>query len=557
MDALISGPAAVDAEIVVVDDGSSDDTVAMLATYGDRVRVVRRAVNGGFSAACNDGAAATSGEHLIFLNNDTVPQPGWLAALERYAAAHPAAAVIGCKLLHPDDSIQHAGAVVCQDRYTRHIYKGFPAAHPAVNRSRRYQIVTGAAMLVRRTAFAQAGGFDTAFVNAYEDHDLCLRLGELGHEVHYCHEAVLYHLEGITRSGRTRDLDAATRLYRLRWAHRLQPDDLRYYVEDGLLQLHYGEAFPLAVTVVPALATIKGEARDGAVDQLLETRARQVEQLTQENARLSVALASRPAAPAKTAVAAAVEVAAAEPLPPEHLSLSVGGRFRETGEEFLQYFLHLGRLQPTDHVLEVGCGVGRMAVPLMRVLRDGGSYDGFDVMREGIAWCQEQITPRAPHFRFQRADVYNKFYNRSATQPAASYVFPYDSASMDFVFLTSVFTHLLPADRDQYLREIVRVLKPGGTCLATFFLINEESEGLIRAGFAPVFPFAHRGPGYRALDAVTPETAVAYDEDAIRACYAAGGLRITEPIRYGLWCGRLDGLSLQDIVVATRTDGAA
>lgn len=555
LDQLVRGPAAVDAEIVVVDDLSAADTSEVLAEYADRVRVIRRETNGGFAAACNDGAAAASGDAIVFLNNDTIPQAGWLDALERYAGKHPEAAVIGCKLLYLNDTIQHAGAVVCQDRYTRHIYKGFPADFAGVNRSRRFQIVTGAAMFVRREAFEQADGFDTAFVNAYEDHDLCLRLGEQGHEVHYCHESVLYHLEGVTRRDRADDLDRATRLYRLRWAHRLQPDDLKYYVEDGLLQVGYGgSAYPLTLRVSPMLAMLNEERRAADADRMLEVRATQVALLLHENTQLRMtATGTTPANRNATPTASPTAVVdSADLCPPDELALSVGGQFRQTGEEFVQYFLHLGHVKPTDRVLEVGCGVGRMAVPLTRVLTDGGSYEGFDVMREGITWCQQHITPRFPHFRFQRADVYNKFYNRGAREPASRYTFPCASASMDFVFLTSVFTHLLPRDVEHYFEEIARVLAPGGRCFATFFLINDESDALLRAGFAPLFHFRHQGDGYRSMEAETPETAVAYEEAGIRARFTTRGLRIVEPIRYGMWCGRLDGLSLQDIVVATK-----
>src|SRR6202040_3852687 len=88
---------------------------------------------------------------------------------------------------------------ICQDRYPRHVYTGFPADHPAVETARRFQIVTAACALMRREAFTLAGGFDTSFANGYEDVDLCLRLGELGYEVHYCPRSVVYHLESITR----------------------------------------------------------------------------------------------------------------------------------------------------------------------------------------------------------------------------------------------------------------------------------------------------------------------------------------------------------------------
>src|SRR5262245_35673773 len=239
LDALLGrAPEADDGEVVVVDDGSTDATPRLLAGYGSRVRVVTHPRNVGFATACNDGAAAASGEYLVFLNNDTIPQAGWLDALAGYADRHPRAAVVGSKLLYPNDTIQHAGVVICRDRYPRHIYAGFPADHPVVNKSRRFQVVTAACALLRREPFEQAGGFDPAFRTGNEDVDLCLRLGGLGCEVHYCHESVLYHLESVSE-GRFKHVDANTRLYRERWAERVRPDDLQYYLEDGLLDVHY------------------------------------------------------------------------------------------------------------------------------------------------------------------------------------------------------------------------------------------------------------------------------------------------------------------------------
>jgi GT2 family glycosyltransferase len=291
LDALLSQRPETENEIVVVDDGSRDPTARLLASYGDQIRVVTHTTNAGFATACNDGAATASGDYLVFLNNDTLPQPGWLDALVRYTDAHPQAAVVGSKLLYPNDTVQHAGIVVCQDRFTRGIYTGFPSDHPAVTRSRRFRAVTGACMLVRRAVFEEVEGFDTAFMNAYEDHDLCLRIGDLGYEVHYCHESVLYHFESVTRAGRHDDFERATQVFRDRWFGRIEPDDLAYYLEDGLLRFTYGDSFPIHVTVSPLLAVIAGDERDRQADRLLETRSRQVSELLNENTLLSVRLA--------------------------------------------------------------------------------------------------------------------------------------------------------------------------------------------------------------------------------------------------------------------------
>ncbi len=280
-------------EIVVVDDASTDATPELLGGFRDRIKVVTHRVNGGFARSCNDGASAATGrDYLVFLNNDTLPQPGWLRALIDYADAHPAAAVVGAKLLFPDCTIQHAGVVICQDRYPRHLYTGFPADHPAVSRPRRFQIVTGACMLVRRTVFFQAGGFDTAFRNGFEDVDLCLRLAERGHEIHYCPASEVVHLESVSPGRFRRDRENVS-LYRQRWLARVEPDDVRYYLEDGLLRFGYEGRFPVCLEVSPRLATLDGAGRVGELEGLLRERNRQVADLQRENTRLSVALGRR------------------------------------------------------------------------------------------------------------------------------------------------------------------------------------------------------------------------------------------------------------------------
>jgi hypothetical protein len=225
----------------------------------------------------------------VFLNNDVVPNARWLDALVRYAEKHPKAAAVGSKLLYPDGTIQHAGVAVCQDLYPRHLYAGFPADHPAVNKSRRFQIVTAASMLLRREPFEEAGGFDAAFLNGFEDVDLCLRLGERGHETHYCHESVGYHLEGVSE-GRLKDEGKNLGLYRERWTQRLRPDDLQYYLEDGLLSLGYARSYPIRLEASPLLAVMDSDERESQSDRLLNLRSLQVFELLKETVRLTVCL---------------------------------------------------------------------------------------------------------------------------------------------------------------------------------------------------------------------------------------------------------------------------
>lgn len=284
----------VGCELIVVDDASTDSTAELLASYGDAIRPLALPHNLGYAGACNAGAAEASGEALLFLNNDTEPQPGWAEALVAYAADHRDAAVVGAKLLYPTGAVQHAGVVIGQDGYPHNLYAGLPAEHPAVNRSRRLQAVTGACMLVRRTAFEAAAGFDTGFANSLEDVDLCLRIGEAGGEVHYCHEAVVTHLESASR-GREDRFAKSVHLYRRRWRERVRRDDLAIYAEDGLLAVEYAEAYPLRMTISPRLAVVD-TAREVEAERLLESYARQVSDLLGEVVRLTAVAGAEAAA---------------------------------------------------------------------------------------------------------------------------------------------------------------------------------------------------------------------------------------------------------------------
>ena len=281
-------------EIVVVDDASPDDTRAVLEGFGDRIRTVLLDRNAGFAAACNAGARAVAADatSFVFMNNDIVPTHGWLPALTEYVAAHERVGIAGSKLLFPDETIQHAGVVVCEDLIPRHVYAGFPGDHPAVCRSRRFQIVTAGCALVRRDVFERLGAFDEAFVNGYEDVDLCLRANAAGHEVHYVHTSVLYHFESLSRVEAAENRNR--QLYLERWGDTLAPDELSTYLADGLIEIERGLSYPLRFRISPQLATIDLEGRAGEADRLLAQRARMSLKLLRETIRLKVRLGEIP-----------------------------------------------------------------------------------------------------------------------------------------------------------------------------------------------------------------------------------------------------------------------
>jgi GT2 family glycosyltransferase len=287
LDAVLAEPDQAIGEIIVVDDASTDATPDMLAERAADVRVVRHQRNAGFATSCNDGVAAATCDWVALLNNDTIPLRGWLDAVVRYALAREQVGVAGSKLLFPDGTVQHAGVVFRSDLTPQHIYLGFPADHPVVTKSREFQAVTGASLLVRRALFQELGGFDAAFVNGYEDIDFCLRLRNGGYEVHYCHESVLYHFESATRGFASNSL--SHKRFLERWGNSVRQDDVAYYVEDGLIDVTYPGQFPAVIRVSPRLAILQWE-RQNAAERLLAERSRQVYETLKENTRLKVEL---------------------------------------------------------------------------------------------------------------------------------------------------------------------------------------------------------------------------------------------------------------------------
>jgi SAM-dependent methyltransferase len=238
-------------------------------------------------------------------------------------------------------------------------------------------------------------------------------------------------------------------------------------------------------------------------------------------------------------------------IPPRTLNFVGDGDYRDVGLEFRDLFVRYGGLKPEDRVLDVGCGTGRMAAPLTGYLAANGEYEGFDIVKRGVEWSQKHITPRYPNFHFRHSDIKNNFYNPDGVYEACSYRFPYEDGSFDFVFLTSVFTHMFPAEMEKYLEEICRVLKTGGTSFITMFFLNEESQGLIQKGFSTQM-FVYELEGCVTTDLESPEIALAFKERYVRTLFTKLGLSIREPIHFGAWCGRKEFLSYQDIVIATK-----
>ena len=223
--------------------------------------------------------------------------------------------------------------------------------------------------------------------------------------------------------------------------------------------------------------------------------------------------------------------------------------FKENGEEFLRHYLKLCGLRPHERMLDVGSGIGRKTLPLVTYLNEHGSYDGLELVKAGVDWCTAKYSTRYPNFKFHSIDVYNDLYNREGKYKASEYRFPFGDEQFDFVVLNSVFTHMIAKEIENYFEEIARVLKTGGRCLISFFLLNEESVRLIQEGKSTIDLRYQMGPA-RVASEEKPELAIGYDEDYVRQLYTKCGLQIREPISYGSWCGRTQYFSYQDQVLA-------
>ena len=222
-------------------------------------------------------------------------------------------------------------------------------------------------------------------------------------------------------------------------------------------------------------------------------------------------------------------------IPPRGMIFIGSGDFREMGNTLRDQLVELGDLQPRHRVLDVGCGIGRVAVPLTGYLSREGSYEGFDIVRSGIRWCNRRIGSSYPNFRFIHVDLKNDLYNLSTGKEARNFIFPYADEEFDMVVLTSVFTHMVLEDTDHYLEQIHRVLKPGGACFSTFFLMNDRARTLLEQSGKKMF--ATRLGHHYLFHPRVREANVAYDEAYLTAeMIEAKGFRM-EQVHYGFWAG--------------------
>lgn len=234
--------------------------------------------------------------------------------------------------------------------------------------------------------------------------------------------------------------------------------------------------------------------------------------------------------------------------PPKGMIYTGGGDFKKQGQSLLKQLIELGDLEPHHRVLDIGSGIGRIAIPLTQYLNKKGSYEGFDVVELGVNWCKDKVSSRFPNFNFQYIPIDNDLY-RADGKSAANFNFPYADNSFDFVVLTSVFTHMLPAEVENYMREIQRVLKKDGQCFATFFVLNKETEAYEAKQNKFSFPYDYGH--YKLMDEKVKSANVAFQENYIKKELVDKNQLQLKNIHYGFWSGRPETSvqNFQDILV--------
>jgi len=185
-------------EVIVVDDASTDASPRVLPSIPG-LRYHRNRDNLGFIGACNAGAELATGRFVVFLNNDTTVQPGWLDALLSTFERYPDTGLAGSKLVYPDGRLQEAGGIVFADGSGYNYGRFEDPDHPRYNFVREVDYCSGAAIALHRSRFMELGGFDSHYAPAYyEDTDLAMRIRELGLKVRYQPASVVIHYEGVS-----------------------------------------------------------------------------------------------------------------------------------------------------------------------------------------------------------------------------------------------------------------------------------------------------------------------------------------------------------------------
>ena len=238
-------------------------------------------------------------------------------------------------------------------------------------------------------------------------------------------------------------------------------------------------------------------------------------------------------------------------VPPKGMIFTGSGDFEHAGKALVQPCIDYANLKPDGALLDIGCGIGRLAIPLTQYLTTNGKYEGFDVVPDGINWCKQKVSSKYPHFNFTYTPLRNDLYNLDTQQEAHQFEFPYADNTFDVVVLTSVFTHMQPAEVQHYLKQIKRVLKPGGHCLSTFFIMDENTPEILKQN-KDLMQFKYEYDTYYLHDDKVKDANIAFKKTAVQNMASKANLNI-KLLNNGWWKSgdKFGSLNYQDLVIFT------
>jgi GT2 family glycosyltransferase len=199
----------IDAEVIVVDNASTDDSVTQVRAHFPATIILQNTENTGFAQANNQGMDIAQAPYFLLLNTDAFLHPSALAHMLSHMRAQPRAGAVGCKLLYEDGRLQRScnafptvttelWQALFLDRLfpNNRLFGKYTMSYWPMNDAREVDVVMGACMLLRREAIERVGGFDTGFFMYSEEVDLCYRLKKAGWQVRYTPDAVATHIWG-------------------------------------------------------------------------------------------------------------------------------------------------------------------------------------------------------------------------------------------------------------------------------------------------------------------------------------------------------------------------
>jgi len=227
------------------------------------------------------------------------------------------------------------------------------------------------------------------------------------------------------------------------------------------------------------------------------------------------------------------------------------GDFQGSGAGLMNDLIRFAALKPGDQVLDIGCGVGRVALPLTQFLDPAGGYVGFDISRRAVAGCRKRFARVRPDFSFVWLDVRNGDYNAAGAIAETAARFPCDEGAIDLAFAASVFSHVRMETIGRYLAEAARVLKPGGRFFFTAYALTPARRAAVEAHQTrlALLPWSEVS---MVMDPRSPERAIAHDAEALTTAIEAAGLRLAGPWRTGDWAPEAELGGWQDIWVAQK-----